>query len=60
LRTRWNLPSGSATGAPAAETRGARAPEALAFAALALPWSATLSVDVLAVPPCGVNVTFSW
>ena len=64
LRSPWKAPSGSATGAPAPETRGALTPAAAAlalrpFALRALPARVTLSVDVLALPPAGVNVTLS-
>src|SRR4051812_4731558 len=60
LRSPWNSPSGSATGAPLAMTRGpAVAAEAFAFLAFALPLSATFRLEVLALPPLGVKVTLS-
>ena len=63
-RSPWNSPSGSATGAPAAETASwptgapaARTPALRAEAFLA-PVKATLKERVEARPPAGLNVTF--
>jgi hypothetical protein len=60
LRSPWNFPSGSATGAPAPERRVLRTPEAVARRAfLALPVSWTLSVCMDASPPVGLKLTLS-